>query len=150
VTISEQLTEDMKTSMKAGNAERTGVLRLLRGALKDEEIKRGHTELDEAAALQVLQRQAKQRRDSSEAYKLAGREDLLKQEQFELGIIAEYLPTAMTDEEIGAVVDEVLAAQGEVSMAQMGQVIGAVMAKVGARADGGAVARIVRARLSAR
>jgi uncharacterized protein YqeY len=60
------------------------------------------------------------------------------------------LPTAMTDEEIGAVVDEVLAAQGEVSMAQMGQVIGAVMAKVGARADGGAVARIVRARLSAR
>jgi hypothetical protein len=148
VTTSEQLTEDMKTSMKAGEDVRTGVLRLLRGALKNEEIKAGHS-LDEAEALKVLQREAKQRRDSIEAYMKAGRDDLRQIEERELEIIATYLPTAMTDEEVSAVIDEVVAEMDGADMSKMGQVIGGVMKRVGARADGGTVSRLVRARLAA-
>lgn len=146
--ISEQLLEDMKSSMKAGDTERTGVLRLLRGALKNDEIKQGHV-LNEDEAMKVLVREAKQRRDSIDAYKSAGRDDLVAVEEAELKIISEYLPKAMTEDEIVAVVDEVVASLGANSPAQMGQVIGAVMAKVGAAADGATVSRLVRARLAA-
>jgi uncharacterized protein YqeY len=148
MTISEQLTEDMKMSMREGSAERTGVLRLLRGALKNEEIKVGHP-LDDAQMLKVLQREAKQRRDSIEAYRTAGRDDLRQVEEAELAIISSYLPMAMDDAELAAVIDEVVAGLGTPDMKQMGQVIGAVMKRVGARADGGAVSRLVRERLGA-
>lgn len=148
MTTLEQLTEDMKSSMKAGDAERTGVLRLLRGALKNDEIKLGHV-LDEAEAMKVLQREAKQRRDSIEAYRTAGREDLLAVEETELAIITTYLPEAMTEAELTQLVDEVVKELGVSDSKQMGQVVGAVMARVGARADGGTVSRLVRARLSA-
>jgi uncharacterized protein YqeY len=148
VTIAEQLLEDMKTSMKAGEAARTGVLRLLRAALKNDEIKLGH-ELSEDEAMKVLAREAKQRRDSIEAYRTAGRDDLLAQEELELGIIATYLPTALTEAQLTAIVDEVVSTLGATDAKQMGQVIGAVMARVGASADGGAVSRLVRARLGA-
>lgn len=148
MTISEKLLEDMKTSMKAGDTERTGVLRLLRGALKNDEIKQGHP-LSEDEAMKVLVREAKQRRDSIEAYKTAGRDDLVAVEESELKVISEFLPKAMTEDEIAKVVDEVVTQLGASSPAQMGQVIGAVMAKVGAAADGGTVSKLVRARLAA-
>jgi uncharacterized protein YqeY len=145
--ITEQLTEAMKTSMKAGDAERTSVVRLLRGALKNEEIKVGHV-LEEAEALKVLQREAKQRRDSIEAYRSAGRDDLADKEEAELVVIAGYLPEAMSDEELAKVVDEVIAETGATDAKQMGAVIGGVMKRVGARAEGGAVSRLVREKLA--
>jgi uncharacterized protein len=148
VTINEQLTEDMKASMKAGQADRTGVLRLIRGALKNEEIKVGHP-LDEAEVLKVLQREAKQRRDSIAAYRYANRPELAEHEEAELAVISEYLPEAMSDEELAQVVDEVIAETGATTPAQMGAVIGGVMKRVGARADGGTVSRLVRERLTA-
>jgi uncharacterized protein YqeY len=148
VTINEQLTEDMKASMKAGQADRTGVLRLIRGALKNEEIKVGHP-LDEAEVLKVLQREAKQRRDSIAAYRDANRPELAEHEEAELAVISEYLPEAMSDEELAQVVDEVIAETGATTPAQMGAVIGGVMKRVGARADGGTVSRLVRERLTA-
>ena len=146
MTIAEQLTEDMKSSMKAGDSQRTGVLRLLRGALKNEEIKIGHP-LGEVEVLKVLQREAKQRRDSIEAYSSAGRQDLLEVEEQELKVIASYLPEALSDEELAKVVDAVVAELGATGPQRMGQVIGEVMKRVGVQADGGAVARLVRARL---
>ncbi|HEX3082548.1 MAG TPA: GatB/YqeY domain-containing protein [Candidatus Saccharimonadia bacterium] len=145
--ISEQLTEDMKTSMREGNSERTGVLRLLRGALKNEQIKVGH-ELDDAEELKVLQREAKQRRDSIEAYQSAGRAELVATEQGELDIITTYLPEAMSEDELKKVVDQVVTEMGA-DMSKMGQVIGAVMKQVGAKAEGGTVSRLVRERLAA-
>jgi uncharacterized protein len=148
VTINEQLTEDMNASMKAGQADRTGVLRLIRGALKNEEIKVGHP-LDEAEVLKVLQREAKQRRDSIAAYRDANRPELAEHEEAELAVISEYLPEAMSDEELAQVVDEVIAETGATTPAQMGAVIGGVMKRVGARADGGTVSRLVRERLTA-
>ena len=136
----------MKTSMKAGDSERTGVLRLLRGALKNEEINLGH-ELSEDEAMKVMVREAKQRRDSIDAYMQAGRDDLIAQEELELAVISGYLPKALTEDELMKIVDEVVAETGATDMRQMGQVIGAVMARVGASADGGNVSRLVKARL---
>ncbi len=147
MNTSEQITEDMKTSMKAGEAERTGVLRLLRSAFKNEEIKQG-APLDEAGVIKVLTREAKQRRDSIAAYETAGRQDLADTEQAELAIIQTYLPEAMTESELEGVVDKVIAEVGATSMAQMGQVIGAVMKEVGAKAEGGAVSAMVKRRLA--
>jgi uncharacterized protein len=146
MNIRDQLTEDMKTSMKAGEAERTGVLRLLRGALKNEEIKVGH-ELGDDEMLKVMQREAKQRRDSIEAYRTAGRDDLRVVEESELAVISTYLPEAMSEDELAGVIDVVVAELGD--GAQMGAVMGAVMKRVGARADGGTVSRLVRERLAA-
>ena len=145
--ITEQLTEDMKASMRAGGTERTGVLRLLRSAIKNEEIKAGHS-LTEEEALKVLAREAKQRRDSIEAYGKAGRDDLVATEEMELGVIAEYLPEAMSDDELVEVIDAVIAEVGATSPAQMGAVIGGVMKQVGARAEGGTVSRLVREKLA--
>ncbi|HEY2003937.1 MAG TPA: GatB/YqeY domain-containing protein [Candidatus Saccharimonadia bacterium] len=147
MTIVEQLTEDMKASMKAGDADRTGVLRLLRGALKNEQIKVGH-EIGDDEALKVLQREAKQRRDSIDAYRRAGRTDLEEHEEAELTVISEYLPEVIGEDELGKVVDEAMAEIGATDAKQMGAVIGAVMKRVGARADGAAVSRLVREKLA--
>jgi len=136
----------MKASMLAGDTERTGVLRLLRSSMKYEEIKVGHPLSDEEA-LKVLQREAKQRRDSIDAYRTAGRDDLLAVEESELKVIAAYLPVALSVDELAKAVDEVVTQLGATDMKQMGQVIGAVMKRVGATADGGAVSQAVRSRL---
>jgi len=146
VSIIEQLAQDMKASMLAGDTERTGVLRLLRSSMKYEEIKVGHPLSDEEA-LKVLQREAKQRRDSIDAYRTAGRDDLLAVEESELKVIAAYLPVALSVDELAKAVDEVVTQLGATDMKQMGQVIGAVMKRVGATADGGAVSQAVRSRL---
>jgi uncharacterized protein len=149
VDIQQKLTEDMKTSMKAGDVERTGVLRLLRGAIKNEELKTGQGfKLDEAGVLKVLQREAKQRKDSIQAYAEAGRDDLKLVEEKELAIIVTYLPEAMSEAEVKAEIDVVMDELGDTDMSQMGQVIGSVMKRVGGRADGGMVSKLVRERLS--
>jgi uncharacterized protein len=147
VALADKLTEDMKASMKAGNSARTGTIRLLRGAVKNEEIKAGQT-LDDEGVLKVLQREAKQRRDSIEAYRAAGRDDLVAHEEAELAVVNEYLPQALSEAELAEVVRSVIAATGATGMAQMGAVMGATMQQVGARADGAAVARIVREQLA--
>jgi uncharacterized protein YqeY len=147
VTIVEQLTEDMKTSMKAGDSTRTGVLRLLRGSMKNEEIKQGHS-LSDDEALKVLQREAKQRRDSVAAYDQAGRSDLKTVEEQELAVITTYLPQAMSEAELAGIVDAVIGELGATDVKQMGAVIGAVMKRVGAKAEGGEVSRLVKEKLA--
>ena len=146
MSLIEQLNQDMKASMLGGDTERTGVLRLLRSSMKYEEIKVGHP-LSDDEALKVLQREAKQRRDSIDAYRTAGRDDLLAVEESELAVIAAYLPAALSADELAKVVGEVVTQLGATDMKQMGQVIGAVMKRVGATADGGAVSQAVRDRL---
>ncbi len=148
MTIQEQLTEDMKTAMKAGETDRLGTVRLLRSAMKNEEIKLGH-ELAEAEALKVMQREAKQRRDSIEQYTTAGRPELAAKEEAELLIVQQYLPQPLSESELGAIVDETIAQVGATDMKQMGAVVGAVMARVGAQAEGGVVSRLVREKLGA-
>jgi uncharacterized protein YqeY len=146
-SVVEQIDQDLTTSMKSGDKTRTGVLRLLRSSLKNEQIKLGR-ELTEAEVLKLLQRESKQRRDSITAYNEAKRPELATEEQTELDIITVYLPQSLTEDELRAVVDEVVAGMDNPDQSATGQVIGAVMAKVGAKAEGGAVAKVVRERLS--
>lgn len=96
----------------------------------------------------MIQREAKQRRDSIDQYQTAGRDDLVAVEQAELDVIQTYLPKAMSQAEIEGVIDEVIASIGATSPAQMGQVIGQVMARVGTRAEGSVVSNSVKAKLS--
>jgi uncharacterized protein YqeY len=142
--ILDQLTNDMGAAMKSGQPERVSTLRLLRSAMSNERIKLGHDLTDEEA-LKVLQREAKQRRDSIEQYQSAGRSELAAKEQDELEIIESYLPAPLTEDELRDLVDAAVAELG--SNAQMGAVIGKVLAKTGARAEGGTVSRLVRERL---
>jgi len=146
MTVLEQIDQDLTVSMKAGDTIRTGVLRLLRSAFKNEQIKLGR-ELTEPEVLKVLQRESKQRRDSVMAYDDAKRPDLADVETGELAIITRYLPPSLSEDELNQVVDEVVSGLDNPSPAAMGQVIGAVMARVGATAEGGAVAKAVRERL---
>lgn len=148
MTTSEQLTADMAASMKAGDATKTGVIRLLRSSLQNDKIKLGH-DLSPDEELAVLKREAKQRRDSIEQYQAAGRSDLVEVEQSELELIQTYLPAAMSEDELATVVDAVIAELGATDAKQMGAVIGAVMKRVGTRAEGGDVSRLVRAKLAA-
>lgn len=144
MTLIDQLTSDMGQAMKSGQAERVATLRLLRSAMSNERIKLGH-DLSAEEALKVLQREAKQRRDSIEQYQAAGRSELAAKEQSELELIEAYLPQPLTEDELRVLVDQAVTAMGP--SAQMGAVIGKVMAEAGARAEGGTVSRLVRERL---
>ena len=147
MSISETLHSDLGLSMKARDTTRTNVLRLVRSALKNEAIRMGH-EPDDAEALKVLLREAKQRRDSIQQFRAAGREDLAEIEEAELEVIGGYLPAPLTPLELETLVDNAVTTTGVDSPAGTGQVIGEVMRQAGARADGGAVAAAVKRRLA--
>ncbi len=145
MSLQERLMSDMKTSMQEKDTSRTSIIRLLRSAIKNEEIKQGQS-LDDAGVLKVLQREAKQRRDAIEQYQAAGRSELAEWESLELDVISEYLPKPLSDEELGRIVDEVFSSTDHENP-QMGPVVASVMQRVGARADGARVAAAVRERL---
>ncbi len=147
MTIAERITTDLTASMKAGDTDKTAALRLIRAATKNEEIKLGHP-LSDDEMLKLLQREAKQRRDSIEQYQAGNRPELAAKEQAELDVIAGYLPQPLSEDELRQIVREVVAAQGATDASKMGAVIGGVMAKVGARAEGGTVSRLVREELA--
>jgi uncharacterized protein YqeY len=146
--LKDRLRADMIASMKAKQAETTKVLRAVLAAITTEEVAGDTaTELTAEQELTVVTKQARQRRDSAEAYAAGGRQDLADAELAEVEILSAYLPTPLTDEELSALVDAEVAAAGEVTMKQMGQIIKAVNARTAGRADGGRVAAAVRARL---
>jgi uncharacterized protein len=147
MTLAEQITQDMMESMKAGTAERTSTLRLLKSAMKNEEIKLGHP-LSEDETLKLLQAQGKQRRDSIAAYEEAGRAELAAEEKAELEIISTYLPAALSEDELKALVATAITETGATEMKQMGMVIAAVMKQVAGKAEGGDVSRLVKEALS--
>jgi uncharacterized protein YqeY len=141
--VLEQLEQDLAAAMRERDQIRLQVLRLLKSALKNYQIEVGH-ELSPQEMMQVLQKEAKKRRDSIEAYEKAGRDDLVAEESAELKEIQHYLPAQLSDDEVRAIVRDVVAASPD---AQMGQIIGQVLAKTNCQADGGLVSRIVREEL---
>jgi uncharacterized protein YqeY len=146
--LNQQIDQDLATSMKEGVVMRTAALRLIKNSLKNEQIKVGH-ELSESEELKVLQREAKQRRDSIEQYNQGNRPELAEAEQHELDIIQEFLPQQMGEAELTKLVDDVIAEIKPTGPTQMGVVIGAVMQRAGGKADGGAVSQMVRSKLAA-
>jgi uncharacterized protein YqeY len=145
--ISRRLTEDLKTAMRNGDKLTLETVRSLRGAIKNSEIDKGHT-LSEEETLQVLQKAAKQRRESIKQYREAGRPELADQEQRELDIITAYLPKQMDPEEIKTIAAAVIAETGASSLVDMGKVMGKIMPRVRGKADGNQVNAIVKSLLA--
>jgi len=142
-----QLTEDMKTAMKAKDKARLGCIRLMRAAIKDKEIELGHQALSDADAIAVLSKLVKQRNDAATQYADAGREDLQEKELAEIAIIQAYLPEPLSDDELTAMVDQAIRDTGAASMRDMGKVMGMVKSKSEGRADMGKISAIVKSRL---
>ena len=146
--LKDRLRADMIASMKAKEADTTKVLRAVLAAITNEEVAGdAAAELTGEQELAVVTKQARQRRDSAEAYAAGGRQDLADAELAEVEVLNAYLPTPLTEAELSALVDAEVAAAGEVTMKQMGQIIKAVNAKAAGQADGGRVAAAVKARL---
>jgi uncharacterized protein YqeY len=150
MTLKERLTSDMKDAMRSKEPARLRTIRSLRAAVQSAEIDaRGGDELDEAAIEAIVAKQAKQRRDAIDQYRSADREDLVAIEQEELDIIETYLPQQLSDDELAAEVDAIVAETGATGMADMGRVMGQAMGRLKGRAEGGRVQQAVKARLSA-
>ena len=133
--------------MKGGEKARLGVIRLITAAIKQREVDE-RIELDDEQVLIVLDKMVKQRRDSIKQYTDAGREDLAAIEEAEVEIIQSYLPAALSEDEIAAIVEAAIAQTGASSMADMGKVMGIVKPQVQGRGDMGVVSGIVKQKLS--
>lgn len=150
MSLKEKLTADMKEAMKAREEgrQRLGVIRMVRGAIRQQEID-GQKELDDDAVLAVISKEVKQRRDSIEEFKKGGREDLIAQNEAEIAVLMAYLPQQMAEGEIRKLVQDAITATGASSPKEMGKVMKELMPKVKGRADGKLVNQIVRELLSA-
>jgi len=146
----EQIRSELKEAQKAQDSFKVGTLRYILSAIHNAEIEKGKGEtLTEEELVTILQKQAKQRRESIEAYEKGGRADLAEKEQKELGIIESYLPEQMGEEEITKLVEEAISATGASSLQDMGKVMGVLMPKIEGKADGSLVSRLVKENLSA-
>src|SRR3954453_6836395 len=151
MTLQERLDSDLKDAMRAKDASKLGVLRMLKAALKNVAIEKGgaSTQLDDAEATQVIRKQVKQRQDSIESFEQGGRPELAAKEKDELAILNGYLPQAMNADELAAAVREAIAEIGANSRAQMGAVMKVLQAKLAGRADGKTLSQEVQRQLSA-
>jgi uncharacterized protein YqeY len=140
--LKEQLTDDLKDAMRQKDALRRSTIRFLLSAIHNDEIAR-QTDLDEAGVIQVLTKQAQQRRDSIESFRGADRQDLVDKEQSELDIIAAYLPEQMSEDEVKALVQQALADSGATGPQDMGKVMKELMPKTRGKADGKMVSSLV-------
>ena len=144
--ITDTISAKIMEAMKAHDEVRLSTLKLLSSALNYEKIEKMH-DLSDEEELAVVMREAKQRRDSIEAYEKAGASDRAEKEKAELKILEEYLPAQMSDEELEGLVTQAISETGAHGMSDMGKVIGAVMAKASGKVDGSRVANAAKAKL---
>ncbi|OPH33952.1 GatB/YqeY domain-containing protein [Moraxella atlantae] len=144
--LKDQISDAIKTAMKARELEKVKVLRNVQAVIKQIEIDRQIT-LDDHGVLEVLQKQTKQRQESLAIFQDNGREDLAQKEKFEIDVISEFLPQALSEDELSALVDAEIAQQGATSMQQMGSVMNALKAQTTGRADPAVLSKLVKARL---
>jgi uncharacterized protein YqeY len=135
VTLRERLDHDTTAAMRSGDALRRDVLRMVRNSIYNAEKAR-RTVLSEDEILGVVTREVKTRRESVEAFRGGGREDLAAKEEAEIAILAGYLPTALTEQELSALVEEGIAATGAASVRDLGKVMGWLSPRIRGRADG--------------
>ncbi len=148
MSLKDQIIEDMKSAMKAGDKDRLKVVRLMLAAIKQIEVDT-REELDNAAILAVLGKMVKQRHESIEQFDKGGRKDLSAIEQAELVILQSYLPEQLSADELAAIVNDVIAATNATGMRDMGKVMSQIKTKAAGRADMGAVSATVKERLNA-
>lgn len=136
-----KLQEDLKTALKGGDSETTGTIRMLQAAIQNEQIAKGkEKEFTDDDVMAVLRKEAKKRRESADVFATAGRKDLADKEEKELLLIKGYLPPELSDQEVEAIVAEVVAG----GQAEFGKVMGAVMAKIAGRAESSKVSAAVK------
>ncbi|WP_028399247.1 GatB/YqeY domain-containing protein [Ectobacillus panaciterrae] len=142
MSLLDLLNDDMKQAMKSKEKEKLTVIRMVKAALKNEEIKLQRALTDEEE-LTVLTREVKQRKDSLLEFEKAGREDLVNKVKDEMTVLEAYLPKQLSEEELIAVIKQAIAETGAASKADMGKVMGAVIPKVKGKADGSLVNQLV-------
>ena len=145
--LKHRINEDVKAAMRGKEKQRLAALRLITAAIKQKEVDE-RIELDDAQTTGVLDKMAKQRRESIAQYEKAQRADLVARERFELELIASYLPQPLAATEIQSLIDGAIAATGAASMKDMGKVMGQLKGQMQGRADLGKVSGMVKARLS--
>ena len=147
MSLKAQLTDDMKTAMKAGDKPRLAVIRLINAAIKQREVDE-RIELDDAAVLAVLEKMVKQRKDSITQFEAAAREDLAQVERDEMAVIETYLPEKMDEASILAAIDAAIAQTGASGPADMGKLMGVLKPALAGKADMGDVSRLVKQKLA--
>ncbi len=147
MSLKQQITDDMKTAMRAKDAERLATIRLLTAAIKQKEVDE-RIELDDTAVVGVLDKMVKQRKDSIAAFEQGNRPDLAAKEAAELQVLQAYLPARLSADEIAAEVKAIVAEVGASGPADMGKVMGAAKARLAGKADMGQVSAAVKAALS--
>lgn len=147
MSLKVRIQEDMKSAMKARESERLAAIRLLMAAMKQKEVDE-RIELDDAGIVGVIDKMIKQRRDSITQYEAAGRTDLAARERAEVEVLSAYLPQALSEAEIDALIEDAVARSGAASMQDMGKVMGLLKPQMAGRADMGAVSARIKARLA--
>ena len=147
MSLKDQITEDMKTAMRAKDSERLGTIRLLLSACKQKEVDERVT-LDDAAVVAIIDKLIKQRKDSIAAFTQAGRQDLADKEAAELTVLQAYLPARMSADEVAAEVKAIVAELGASGPGDMGKVMGAVKSRLAGKADMSQVSAAVKAALA--
>ncbi len=148
VSIKARITEDMKAAMRAKDSARLGAIRLLQAAIKQREVDE-RIELDDTQVIEAIEKMLKQRRDSISQYQAANRQDLVEVEEFEVTVLQDYLPTPLTEDEVKAILEAVVAEVGATSIKDMSKVMAAVKPQVVGRADMGKISGLIKARLAA-
>ena len=147
MSLKDQITEDMKTAMRAKDSERLGTIRMLLAAMKQKEVDE-RVVLDDAAIIAIVDKLIKQRKDSIAAFETADRQDLVDKEKAELEVLKVYLPQRMSAEEVTAAVQAIVADLGAKGPGDMGKVMGAVKTQLAGKADMGQVSAAVKAALA--
>ncbi len=147
MTLKDQITDVLKTSMRAKEMATVMVIRGLQAAIKQIEVDE-RKELDDAQVLAVIEKQIKQRKESIKAFEGAGRDDLASKEQAEIEVISQFLPEAMTEEALDSLIEQTIAAQGATSMKDMGKVMSSLRPIIAGRADPAQVSSKIKAKLS--
>ena len=147
MSLKAQLTDDMKTAMKAGEKDRLGVIRLINAAIKQKEVDE-RIEMTDPLVLAVLEKMVKQRKDSITQYEAAAREDLAAVERYELGVLDTYLPAKLGEADILAAIDAAMAQTGASSAADIGKLMGALKPALAGQADMGLVSKLVKQKLA--
>ena len=148
MSLKQQLTDDMKSAMKAGEKDRLAVIRLINAAIKQKEVDE-RIEMTDPLVLAVLEKMVKQRKDSITQYEAAAREDLAAIERYELGVIETYLPARMDQAAILAAIDAAMAQTGAAGPADIGKLMGVLKPALAGQADMGLVSTLVKQKLSA-
>ena len=145
--LKDQITDVLKTSMRAKDMATVTVIRGVQAAIKQIEIDE-RIELDESQVLAVIEKQIKQRKESIKAFSGAGRDDLASKEQAEVEVISQFLPAAMTEEELDSIIEQTISAQEATSMKDMGEVMNSLRPIIAGRADPAQVSAKIKAKLS--